>query len=54
MADDVRAERILPMHHSTFRLSFEPVGEPIERMLTAAGGDEQRVCVREVGGMWAE
>ena len=54
MANDVKAERILPMHHSTFRLSFEPMNEPIERMLTAAGNDGQRVCVREVGGMWAE
>jgi L-ascorbate metabolism protein UlaG (beta-lactamase superfamily) len=54
MANDVRAERILPMHHSTFRLSYEPVNEPMERMMTAAGGDGQRVCVREVGGMWAE
>jgi L-ascorbate metabolism protein UlaG (beta-lactamase superfamily) len=54
MADHVKAERILPMHHSTFRLSFEPVGEPIERMLTVAGRDTDRVCVREVGGMWGE
>ena len=54
MADHVRADRILPMHHSTFRLSFEPVAEPMERMLTAAGKDADRVCVREVGGMWAE
>ena len=54
MANHVRAGRILPMHHSTFRLSHEPVNEPIERMLTAAGKDSERVCVREVGGMWAE
>ena len=54
MADHVKAERILPMHHSTFRLGHEPVAEPIERLLTAAGRDEARVCVREVGGVWAE
>jgi L-ascorbate metabolism protein UlaG (beta-lactamase superfamily) len=54
MANHVRAERVLPMHHSTFKLSYEPVNEPMERMLTAAGADGQRVCVREVGGMWAE
>ena len=52
MADHVNAERILPMHHSTFRLGHEPVSEPIERMLAAAGRDEARVCVREVGGVW--
>jgi L-ascorbate metabolism protein UlaG (beta-lactamase superfamily) len=54
MANHVKADRILPMHHSTFRLSFEPDKEPIERMLTAAGKDADRVCVREVGGMWGE
>jgi len=54
MANHVRAERVLPMHHSTFRLSYEPVAEPMERMLTAAGGDAGRVCVREIGGMWGE
>ena len=35
MADDCRAERILPMHHSTFRLSHEPTNEPIERLQAA-------------------
>lgn len=54
MANHVKADRILPMHHSTFRLSFEPLNEPIERMLRAAGKDTDRVCVREVGGMWGE
>ncbi len=54
MADHVRAKYILPMHHSTFRLSFEPVTEPMERMLTVAGRDVDRVVVREVGGQWHE
>jgi len=54
MANHVSADRILPMHHSTFRLSHEPVTEPMERMLTVAGKDAGRVCVREVGGMWGE
>jgi L-ascorbate metabolism protein UlaG (beta-lactamase superfamily) len=53
MADHVKAERILPMHHSTFRLSHEPVGEPMERMLAVAGGNADRVVVREIGGQWA-
>jgi L-ascorbate metabolism protein UlaG (beta-lactamase superfamily) len=54
MADHVRAKYILPMHHSTFRLSFEPVNEPIERMLAAAGRDADRIVVREIGGQWHE
>src|SRR6185312_11745644 len=53
MADQVKADFIVPMHHSTFRLSQEPVGEPIERIVTAAGRDEHRVVIRGIGGQWA-
>jgi L-ascorbate metabolism protein UlaG (beta-lactamase superfamily) len=54
MADHAKAARILPMHHSTFRLSFEPRGEPMERLLACAGKDESRVVIRQVGGAWSE
>jgi L-ascorbate metabolism protein UlaG (beta-lactamase superfamily) len=53
MAGHVRADFVLPMHHSTFRLSHEPMHEPIERLLSAAGRDQQRVIVREIGDQWA-
>jgi L-ascorbate metabolism protein UlaG (beta-lactamase superfamily) len=52
MADHCRAEFVLPMHHSTFRLSHEPTKEPLERLLEAAGRGVDRVCVSEVGGQW--
>jgi L-ascorbate metabolism protein UlaG (beta-lactamase superfamily) len=52
MADHVRADFVLPMHHSTFRLSHEPMREPIERLLTVAGNDLDRVCLREIGATW--
>ena len=53
MAREMGAEAILPIHHSTFRLSREPVGEPIERLLAAAGGRERwRVAATEVGQTW--
>jgi L-ascorbate metabolism protein UlaG (beta-lactamase superfamily) len=48
MADDVGADFILPVHHRTFALSSEPVAEPMERLLSAAG--EDRICLREIGG----
>jgi L-ascorbate metabolism protein UlaG (beta-lactamase superfamily) len=48
MADDVGADFILPVHHQTFALSSEPVAEPMERLLGAAG--EDRICLREIGG----
>ena len=52
MADHARADHVLGMHHSTFKLSHEPVTEPLERLLTAAGRDEQRIVAREIGGTW--
>jgi L-ascorbate metabolism protein UlaG (beta-lactamase superfamily) len=51
MADHVRADFVLPMHHSTFRLSHEPMHEPIERLMTAAGsGGADRIVARDIGG----
>jgi L-ascorbate metabolism protein UlaG (beta-lactamase superfamily) len=52
MSREMGAEFILPMHHSTFRLSREPSGEPIERMLAAAGRERRRVAVTEIGETW--
>ncbi len=47
MFRDVRGELLLPVHHSTFRLSEEPPHEPMQRLLAAAGPEERRVlrCV---------
>ena len=52
MSREMGAEFILPMHHSTFRLSREPSGEPIQRMLNAAGRERRRVAVTEIGETW--
>jgi hypothetical protein len=52
MANHVRADFLLPMHHSTFRLSYEPMTEPMERMLTVAGKDVGRIIARDVGDSW--
>lgn len=46
MADDAGAGRILPVHHSTFRLSREPMEEPLRRFEAAAG---DRVAARLIG-----
>ena len=51
LADHVRADFVLPMHHSTFRLSHEPLHEPMERLLSTARGSD-RIIVREIGGAW--
>jgi L-ascorbate metabolism protein UlaG (beta-lactamase superfamily) len=53
MANHMNADHVLPMHHSTFRLSHEPAREPMQRLLTAAGSEADRIIVREVGGQWS-
>jgi L-ascorbate metabolism protein UlaG (beta-lactamase superfamily) len=49
MANHAGAEYVLPVHHQTFQLSREPQFEPIERLVTTAGANPERVCVREIG-----
>ena len=49
MANHAGAEFVLPVHHRTFELSREPRGEPLERLLMAAGASPDRVCVRDFG-----
>ena len=52
MRREMNATYILPMHHSTFRLSREPVGEPITRLRAAARDERWRICLSEPGETW--
>ena len=52
MAREAGAQWRLPMHHATFRLSHEPMDEPINRMLAAAGAEADRVVIRDIGQEW--
>ena len=47
------AQHVLPVHHSTFRLSREPVDEPIRRFLTVAGEERWRIVAEDVGATWS-
>lgn len=49
MANHAGAEFILPVHHRTFKLSSEPLNEPLERLMLAAGANTDRVALREIG-----
>ncbi len=49
MAGEANSEFFLPIHHQTFPLSSEPVMEPIERTMDAAGNHPDRVAVQRVG-----
>jgi L-ascorbate metabolism protein UlaG (beta-lactamase superfamily) len=53
MGRDMKAEFIMPIHHSTFRLSREPMEEPLQRLLKAAGPEDWRIITREIGHTWA-
>ncbi|MBI4890869.1 MAG: MBL fold metallo-hydrolase [Acidobacteria bacterium] len=46
MANDARADRVLPVHHHTFTLSREPIGEPLERLLNVG---KDRVALKAIG-----
>jgi L-ascorbate metabolism protein UlaG (beta-lactamase superfamily) len=49
MANAADARFIMPMHHQTFRLSFEPFREPIERFQAALSNTPERIALREIG-----
>jgi L-ascorbate metabolism protein UlaG (beta-lactamase superfamily) len=52
MTEEMGARYVMPVHHSTFRLSREPADEPIRRFLAAAGNQRGRVVLTEVGATW--
>lgn len=45
-------ERLLPMHHSTFRLGEEHRDEPLRRLLAAAGAETHRIVGSGMGEVW--
>lgn len=49
MANAAGAHFIVPVHHQTFRLSFEPFREPIERLEAALSKTPERIALREIG-----
>jgi L-ascorbate metabolism protein UlaG (beta-lactamase superfamily) len=49
MANAAGAQFIMPVHHQTFRLSFEPPREPIERFQAALRDQPERIALREIG-----
>jgi len=49
MATAAGARFVVPVHHQTFRLSFEPFREPIERFEAALRKTPERIALREIG-----
>lgn len=52
MAQHAGARAVMPIHHSVFRLSHEPMDEPLRRLRAAAA--QARICLsaEEPGGIW--
>jgi L-ascorbate metabolism protein UlaG (beta-lactamase superfamily) len=48
---DLKAERMIPMHYGTFKLSHEPMEEPVQRLLADASkrGIEDKISVLQEG-----
>ena len=49
MADMAGARYVLPVHHQTFKLSQEPMGDPIRRLERVLAAAPERVAWRQVG-----
>jgi L-ascorbate metabolism protein UlaG (beta-lactamase superfamily) len=49
MANAASADRIMGVHHQTFRLSAEGFREPIERLEQALHREPERIALREIG-----
>lgn len=43
---------LMPIHHSTFKLSDEPISEPLDRLLNAAGPASDRIIGAQFGKLW--
>lgn len=52
MHQDAGGRHLLPMHHSTFRLSDEPTAEPLARLRAAAGRLGHRIVGAGLGEVW--
>ncbi len=52
MAQQAEATKVAAMHHTTFKLSYEPIGEPLRRFLSAAGDQADDIVIRHVGDVW--
>ena len=49
MFQQTRARYLVPIHWGTFRLSKEPMQEPLQRLIAAAGIEQDRIVIRQIG-----
>jgi len=46
------AHYLIPIHWGTFRLSKEPLDEPMRRLIAAGGTEASRIVDRQIGSAW--
>ena len=49
MADEAHARFVMPIHHETFKLSWEPLDEPISRFRAELAHAPERIALTEIG-----
>jgi len=49
MSNQASARYVVPVHHQTFKLSDEPMDEPIQRMREAMAKEPERLALQRVG-----
>ena len=52
MFQQTGAKYLVPIHWGTFKLSKEPMDEPLSRLIRAAGDQSNRIVLRQIGGTW--
>jgi len=52
MFEETGAKYLVPIHWGTFKLSNEPMMEPLTRLVAAAGNQSDRIVIREIGETW--
>jgi L-ascorbate metabolism protein UlaG (beta-lactamase superfamily) len=52
MANAAGARFVVPVHHQTFQLGFEPFCEPIQRFEAALSKTPERIALRKIGEMF--
>ncbi|RYD85204.1 MAG: MBL fold metallo-hydrolase, partial [Verrucomicrobiaceae bacterium] len=49
MANEANARFVMPIHHETFKLSWEPLDEPISRFCAKLADEPERIALTQVG-----
>jgi L-ascorbate metabolism protein UlaG (beta-lactamase superfamily) len=52
MFEQTGAHYLVPIHWGTFKLSREPMTEPLQRLIAAAGNQSDRIVLRHIGTSW--